>query len=288
MGKWTSLGMLLILVVIAAGALFLDPDYPAHVPLRIGVCAFDSALAGETLLSFSTSVREQGGGDITWVWLGPGGKLSGCDFYLMTYPQMLQGADDEKSRSLLLSSPRKDGSLSMGVVIVRRDKEPDWSRTVFTSPFSSTGFISPLAAIFGSGQGSSEVEFETVSETCPVCGEAVVYGVLLGRYGAGGISLDELRRIEMRGEVDTGALKILYTGPELPEIVLVSDRSTEDWKSRGFARALPRITAELPDPLSREMARLGMAVFRRPAEGESNAYEKIPRDVWESAGYHFP
>ncbi len=69
-GRSMSLVILLLLVALPAAALFPKPDYPAHVPLRIGVCVFDPVVGGTVLLSFASSVREQDGGDITSVWLG--------------------------------------------------------------------------------------------------------------------------------------------------------------------------------------------------------------------------
>jgi hypothetical protein len=288
LGRWMSLVILLLLVALAAAALFLRPDYPAHVPLRIGICAFDSIAAGPALRSFASSVREKEGGDITWRWLGPEGDPSGCDFYIMTSLQLSTLNLDRGLKVLLISTSRKDGSLSQGAVIVRRGAEPDWSRTVFTSPSSATGLISPLAAIARGGVNLSDVSYKTLSTACPVCGDAVAHGVLLGRYGAGGIPLEELRRIEESGSIEPGALRVLFTGPELPEILLVSDRETEEWKSRGFARRLQRIAGTVSDPLAREMARLGMAAFRPPAQGELDLKEAVPHRVWEAAGYHFP
>ncbi len=287
-GRWMSLVMLLLLVTLAAAALFLEPDYPAHVPLRIGVCAFDSVAASPALRSFASTVREQDGGDISWVWLGPEGEPAGCDFYLMTSLQMLAVREKRVMDCLLLSTARIDGSLTMGVVIVREGAEPDWSRTAFTSSSSTTGFISPLAAIMESGVQIPNLSYELISEGCPVCGEAVAFGVLYGRYGAGGISLAELRRLEGSGTIGQGELQVLYTGPELPEIVLVSDPSTEEWKSSGFAGRLPRIAKNLSDPLAREMARLGMVSFREPAAGELEMLGSVPQQVREEAGYHFP
>lgn len=287
-GRWMSLVMLLLLVTLAAAALFFEPDYPAHVPLRIGVCAFDSVTAGPALRSFASTVREQEGGDISWVWLGPGREPAGCDFYLMTSLQMLAAREKSMMDCLLLSTPRIDGSLSMGVVVVRAEAEPDWSRTAFTSSVSATGFVSPLAAIAEGGVCVEDLSYKLLSEGCPVCGEAVAFGVLQGRYGAGGIPLEELRRLEGRGVIGQGELRVLFTGPELPEIVLVTDLSTEEWKSSGFARRLPGITEKLSDPLSREMARLGMVLFRPPAAGELEMLGSVPLPVREEAGYHFP
>jgi hypothetical protein len=287
-GRWMSLVMLLLLVTLAAAALFLEPDYPAHVPLRIGVCAFDSVTAGPALRSFATTVREREGGDISWVWLGPEGEPTGCDFYLMTSLQMLAVPEKKLMDCLLLSTARIDGSLSMGVVIVREGSEPDWSRAAFTSSVSTTGFISPLAAIAESGVWFPDLSYELLSEGCPVCGEAVAFGVLNGRYGAGGISLDELRRLEGNGTIGQGELRILFTGPALPEVVIVSDTSTEEWKSSGFTGRLFRITENLSDPLAREMARLGMVSFRPPAAGELEMLGSVPLQVQEEAGYHFP
>jgi len=287
-GRWMSLVMLLLLVTLAAAALFLEPDYPAHVPLRIGVCAFDSAAAGPALHSFASSVREQDGGDISWLWLGPEGDPAGCDFYLMTSLQMLSAREKSVMDCLLLSSARIDGSLTMGVVIVREGAEPDWTRAAFTSSASTTGFISPLTAIAESGVRIQDLSYELLSEGCPVCGEAVAFGVLNGRYGAGGISLEELRRLERSGMIGQGELRVLYTGPALPEIVLVSDPSTEEWKSSGFTGRLSRITENFSASLAREMARLGMISFREPAAGELELLGSVPKQVQEEAGYHFP
>lgn len=287
-GRWLSLLMLLLLVTLAAAALFVKPDYPAHVPLRIGICAFDSVSSGPALRSFATRVREQDGGDITWVWLPADAEPAGCDFYILTAPQMLAFREKTGIRCLLLAFGREDGSLSMGAVIAGRDAVPDWSRMAFTSTISASGFISPLAAIAESGVDLRKVSYETVSGGCPVRGEAVVYGVLFDRYGAGGISIDELRRIEGTGSIEPGALRVLFTGPELPEIIFASDPSTEEWKSRGFARRLPRIAGRLPDPLKREMTRLGMAGFREPEEGELELRGAVSEEVWKAAGYHFP
>jgi hypothetical protein len=283
-----SLGVLLFLVALAAAAFFLEPDYPAHVPLRIGVCAFDSGAASPVLSSFASSIREQDGGDITWVWLGSGGEPVDCDFYLMTMLQLISSAEHSVMEPLLLSTSRRDGSLSPGAVVVRRGNEPDWSRTAFTSAFSATGFISPLAAIAEGGVRLSEVSYENLSGDCPVCGEAVAYGVLYGRYGAGGMSLDEIRRMEGSGRLDPGELSVLFIGPELPEVILTSDPATEDWKTRGFARRLPRIAERLSDPLRRDLSRLGMAAFRPPAAGELDLEGMVPGKVWETAGHHFP
>jgi hypothetical protein len=287
-GRWLSLLMLLLLVTLAAAAIFVKPDYPAHVPVRIGICAFDSASSGRVFRSFATNVREQDGGDISWIWLPSDTDPAGCDFYIMTSPQMAAFREKSGLEYLLLATGREDGALSMGAVITRRGAEPDWSRAAFTSTISASGFISPLAAMAENGVDLEEVTIETVSAGCPVCGEAVVYGVLFGRFGAGGISIDELRRIEGTGSIEHDALRVLYTGPELPEVVLASDPSTEEWKSRGFARRLPRITDRLPDPLKREMTRLGMAGFREPLEGELELLNAVSGEVWKAAGYHFP
>jgi hypothetical protein len=284
LGRWVSLLALLLLMALAAAALFLEPEYPAHVPLRIGVCAFDSSKASPALTSFASRVREEDGGDITWIWLGPEGSLEGCDFYLMTAVQAA-GEADGPLRLLLTASSRSDGSADKGVVVVREGTEPDWSEVVFTSPLSSNGFLSPLAALAGSGADPVGIRF---AGGCPVCGEAVAYGVLQGAFGAGGMPLETLRRMEADGSIEPGALTIALTGPALPGIVLLSDSSTEEWKSRGFARRLPRIVRRLSDPLRREMAGLGMAAFEAPADvsgsPDAGILEMVPAGVWKAAG----
>ena len=288
LGRWMSLLMFLVLAALAAGALLLEPDFPAHVAVRVGVCAFDSAGAGPALRSFASAVREGGGGDMTLVWLAGGSEPEGCDFYIMTFPQFLEARRNGRLDCLLVSSSRRDGALTMGVVVAREEDEPDLSRLALVSESSANGFISPLAAISESGVDLDDIDFETVAPGCPVCGEAVAFGVLLGRYGAGGMPLEELRRLERGGTLAGGELRVLLAGPALPDIVLAADPSTERWKSRGFAGRLPRIAATFPGPLSREMARLSMASFRPPSPGELETAGAAVEDVMEEITGRFP
>ena len=286
LGRWISVAVLVFLVALAAASLYLEPDYPAHVPVRIGVSAFGEACAGDALGSFASKVREDDGGDITWVWLDGGEDLSGCDFYLMTSPQY--AAAGGGLECLLLASPRDDGKLARGVVVTLPGEGPDWSRAAFTSASSATGFVSPLAAAAAAGVDLAAISYETVSGGCPLRGDEVAFGVALGKYGAGALPLEALRRLESEGALEPGRLSIALTGPELPEIVLAADPSVESWKSEGFTRRLPRITAGLDGPMKREMSALGMACFRAPAAGEMELMRQIPAEVREMAGYHFP
>jgi hypothetical protein len=206
----------------------------------------------------------------------------------MTLAQALAGRGEIGSDVILLGTPRLDGSLPRGVVVTRRGEEPDWSKIAFTSSISSTGFISPLAAAFENGVPLTRPGIEFLSPGCPVCGEAVAFGVLQGVFGAGGMSIDELRRMEDSGAVGRGKLQVLFTGPALPEILLVSDPAAEEWKSKGFSRRLPRITGRLSGSQAREMARLGMALFRPPGDGELESAGGVPDEVWDAAGNHSP
>ncbi len=289
-GRWMSLVMLLLLVTLAAAALFFEPDYPAHVPLRIGVCAFDSVTAGPALRSFASTVREQEGGDISWVWLGPGREPAGCDFYLMTSLQMLAAREKSMMDCLLLSTPRIDGSLSMGVVVVRAEAEPDWSRTAFTSSVSATGFISPLAAIAEGGVCVEDLSYETAFRGMPgLRGGCSVRSasrqVWRWRHSSRGTQEDS----KGEGSIGQGELRVLFTGPELPEIVLVIRSCRPKNGSRVDSPGdCPGSLRRLSDPLSREMARLGMVLFRPPAAGELEMLGSVPLPVREEAGYHFP
>jgi hypothetical protein len=206
----------------------------------------------------------------------------------MTLAQALAGSGEVDREVILLGTSRLDGSLPRGVVVTRRGEEPDWSRTALTSSISSTGFISPLAAAFENGVRVPQPGREFLSPGCPVCGEAVAFGVQQGVFGAGGMSIDELRRMEDSGAVGRGELQVLFTGPALPEILLVSDPATEEWKSKGFSRRLPRITGRLSGSQAREMARLGMALFRPPGDGELESASGVPEEVWGAAVNHSP
>jgi hypothetical protein len=233
-------------------------------------------------------VREREGGDITWVWLGRRGIPEGCDFYVMTSVQFLRAENESSLKCLLLASPREDGQLPRGAVISARGRAPDWSRMAFTSTLSSTGFLSPLSALAENGISLDGVSPVALSEGCTFCGEAVAIGVSLGRFDAGGLPLDELRRLEESSLIEPGSIEVVFTGPALPEIMLVSGEGTEYWKSRGFAGRLPEISSGLPDPLRREMKRLGMAAFRPPAEGELDIASVVHGSALEALEHHNP
>jgi hypothetical protein len=288
LGRWISIAIFVLIILIAAAALFLEPDYPAHVPLRIGICAFDSAAAAPVLDSFAAAVREREGGDIDWVWLKRDAGPGECEFYIMTAIQLLRDEDRSPSECLLIATSREDGQLPRGAVITARGRAPGWSPMAFTSALSSSGFLSPLSALAENGIPPGDVSPVSLSNGCPVCGEAVAIGVALGRFDAGGLPLGELRRLEESSIISQGSVDVILTGPALPEILLVCDESTESWKSRGFAGRLPEIASGLPLPLRREMRRLGMAAFRAPREGELDIEDAVDRSALEALRHHYP
>lgn len=267
-GKATVLIFSLI-VLLAASAVYFEPDYPAHVPLRIGVSAFDSAAAGPQLESMAEMVRESGGGDIDWVWVSPDRIPCGCDMYLMTSVSLRPFLESGELDLLMVASPRPDAAPCRGVVISSAGRAAPAAGAgysiAYTSPRSATGYISPSAALESNGIPAAATADFAAPAGLPICPLAVVYGVLDGRWDLGGVPLEGLRLMERRGLVDAGSLNVVAVGPELHEIVLASDPGLEPWKKRGFSAELPRIAADFPDPVRREMERLGMSEFRKSA-----------------------
>lgn len=261
------------IVLLAASALYFGPDYPAHVPLTIGVSAFDSAAAGPQLESMAALVRESGGGDIEWVWVSPERIPCGCDLYLMTSVGLRPFLESGRLDLIMVASARPDGAPGRGVLISvsgREDPADGDSVTVaYTSPRSSTGFVSPRAALGSTGIHGARTGVFVSPEGFPICPIPVVYGVLDGRWDLGGVPLEGLRLLERRGLVEEGSLSVLAVGPEMHEIVLASDPGMESWKRQGFSSRLPGMASGFPGPLKRELERLGMLSFR----------ESSPEDV---------
>jgi len=83
-GLWGNILLYTVVILLASAAYFLEPDYMAHVPIRIGISSCDSVFAAPVLERYADLVREKGGGDIRWFYFDEDEYPEGCDFYLMT------------------------------------------------------------------------------------------------------------------------------------------------------------------------------------------------------------
>lgn len=277
MGRSATVIVFTLIIALALGAFFLEENDMAHVPITIGVCAFDSARSWDALESLADLVREKGGGDITWRYLDVGAPPENCDFYLMT---SLQGAPHLADGSLacaLIATARPGVRYAHGCIIGRRSADAGALRdgtVLFTSPVSATGFLSPYEALAGAGYvgGSSERFFFAgpyMSE------ERVVFGVLFGAFDAGGIGLERLQYLQQQGIVPEGALRVLIQGDPVPELIVAVDPSVEARKRRGFCERLPVILEKMPRFLAADMAEIGIAGFVAPRREDVTLLETL-------------
>ncbi|MCU0640188.1 MAG: phosphate/phosphite/phosphonate ABC transporter substrate-binding protein [Candidatus Krumholzibacteria bacterium] len=280
-----------VIILLAASASFLGPDYPAHVPVTIGISAFDSADAAHVLEALAGHVREKGGGDIRWIYFGESRTPSGCDFYLLTPIQAYPYITGGRMKLSFLVCERHERCYARGVVITRPGTTTEEIREgnlIFSARTSPAGFLSPFFALFQEGlvSGSSRERFHF-----PDCGksdESVVFGVLAGDYAAGGISLESFRSLESRGLFKEGDLEVRYRGMPVAEVVLAADIGVESWKYKGFTERLPGIVSSAPPLLMHDLESLGIGNFMRPGSRTPDPLGNFPDSLLLKMIDHLP
>ncbi len=292
-GKWRLLQKALLyaaLIVLAAAASFLEPDYMAQVPVRIGVSAYDSAYAAPVLERFSGLIMEKGGGDVSWIYFDPDEAPEGCDFYLMTSVQARKAVDSGRMRVSLSASATCSRDHSVGVVIARAGTEPEdlnGGDFIFPSAISASGFLSPLVALAEGGVDIGPGTENLFFAGCRSCDEKVVYGVLYGRYSAGGISLDSFTKISSIGGFGKDELSVILTGPSVIEIFLVSSSEIEGWKEKGFIDRLPSITEGAPSSLKAGLVSLAIAGFAKADENSLDFLDEFSDRIPAGSDHYF-
>lgn len=278
MGRSATVIVFALIVALALGALFLEENDMAHVPITIGVCALDSIRSWDALESLADLAREKGAGDISWRYLEEDAPPTGCDFYLMT---SVQGAPYIAEGSLtcaLIATVKQGVRYAHGGIIAPSGVDPDVlsdGTVLFTSPVSAAGYLSPYTALAAAGYtvaGPARFAFAGpyMSE------ERVIFGVLFGAYDAGGIGLERLHYLEQLGIVPDGSLTVLLEGDPMPEMIIVVEPAVEPRKRRGFCERLPLILEKMPRFLEADLAGIGIAGFVVPREEDIALLKSIP------------
>ncbi len=294
LGRWATVLVFSAIILLTAGALFLDENDFAHMSITIGVCAFDSARANQSLRDLGDLMREKGAGDVKWRFIPESAEIGGCDFYLMTSIQASRFMAEKRLRCALLASVKEGQRYTRGAVIAKPGaglSTIELGRVIFTSPVSASGFLSPYLALAdactGGLSGPEIIEFAGVDD-----GERrVIFGVLFGAYDAGGIGLERFLFLESRGVFRSGELEILLTGEALPEIVLAAESSMDRKMFRVFSRRLAGISERMPHGLRAGLLELGISGFVLPRDEdeqliirlESNMPERYITDSVRSA-----
>jgi len=157
------------IVLLAIGALYLESDDMAHMPILIGVCAFDSARVTPALESLADFYREKGCGDIKWRYFAEHERASGCDFYFMTSLQLSPSLARGELGCALIAAEREARRYSVGAVIVRsgvRLLPPGGGRIIFSSPVSAAGFRGPATRLPPMGTRSISPDVPPTTSVC--------------------------------------------------------------------------------------------------------------------------
>jgi hypothetical protein len=266
------------IVALAVGALFLKSDDVAHVPIRIGVCAFDSARVAPAFEALADFCRERGCGDIRWTYVEENSAAAGCNFYLMTSLQLSPALSSGSLTCALIAAGSDGRRYSTGAVIVRSGAHrlpPSGARVIFSSPVSAAGFLSPYRALAEAGCDVAAPGYMVDFAGRSTDDERVVFGVLYGAYDAGGISEERLRSLAAVGVVRRGEIDVLIEGQSLPEIVLAADPTSDTAARKGFVRKFPGVYKTIPRPLREELTALGMAAFLDPRRNDLDLIRQL-------------
>lgn len=276
LNRWATVIVFSAIIALAVGAVYLKSDDMAHVPVVIGVSAYDSVRACSALESFAEFCRGKGCGDIRWRYLRPDGPLSGCDFYLTTSLRLSTPLSQNTLGCALIATEREAHRYSRSSVVVRhgvRSLPASGARVIFPSPLSAAGFLAPYRSLRRDGYSLSEsaIDFTGVRPR----EEQVVFGVLFGAYDAGGISLERLHALERSGVVRKGELDVLCEGEAFPEMVLAYDPKSYAEDRKNFAKRLPGVFDRSPRSLRAELAALGLAGFYTPRKSDIDLIKRL-------------
>ena len=280
LNRWATVIVFAAIIALAVGALYMQADDMAHMPVVIGVAALDSARASSALESFAEFCRGKGCGDIRWRYVREDGELAGCDFYLITSLRLSRTLAEKSLGCALIAAEREGHRYSRSAVVVRagvHSLPAEGARIIFTSPLSAAGFLAPYRALsrLGHELSSSTVDF---SGTFPR-EERVVFGVLYGAYDAGGISLERLQSLEQFGILRRGELEVLCEGEAFPELVLAYASESFNQDRKNFARHLPGVLDRAPRSLRSELAALGIAGLYTPRASDLDIVRKLGRMI---------
>ncbi len=264
LGRWSTVLVFAVIILIAAGALFLEEDDIAHMPVEIGVYDLDSAIVHRSLEDLARFVREKGGGDIRWSYAREGDVPEGCDFYLMGSLRLAPYLERGELGCSLIVTTNEGRRYSRGVVIAKAGSGEDVGGEkgiAFPSPYSATGFLSPYTAILSSGidlsPGGIDIVFTGTEER-------VLYGVVFGAYRYGGISFERLRYFVERGLVGEDEIEIVMQGESYPEMVLAVGRSGDERKLNRFRRRFLLLSSRMPSDLKGDLHCVGLSGFVEP------------------------
>ncbi len=279
LGRWSTVLIFTIIIVIAGGALFIEEDDIAHMPVAIGVYELDSTVVHGRLEDLARFVRGKGGGDIEWTYLRDSDYPTGCDFYLMSSLRFATYLEKGELDCSLIVTMAEGRRYSSGVVITRAGESSSvggLSGAVFTTPFSASGFLSPYRAIIEAG-----IELSPDKESIDFAGteERVLFGVLFGAYEYGGISLERLRYLEERDLFRGDEIEIVMRGEPYPEMVLAAGRGGDPRKLNRFTGRFLLLTDRLPAGLERDLYCIGLSGFAKPRSTDMDVMSKLARLV---------
>jgi len=262
-------------VLLTVMAYFMKKEDVAHTPVSIGVCAFDSSRVDFTLRSFGIWARKNNGGEIKWRYFKNYNKRESCYLYMLTSVQAAKSLNPDSLSLFLTAKATIDGKYPKGVIFMKEDAVFKGEPIGFLSSESAACFLSPMLALKDSinsfGIEGADIEFLE----CNSCFRQLFFGVLFGKYIAGGMDMDRLDLLMSKEIHGKNNLRIVAGGLRVPEIFLVASESIDKIKLKSLRKIFTEKFDEIPKLLKRDFLELGIAGFSSSEAGELEMVGKM-------------
>lgn len=276
-GRWTTLLVFSVIILLALGAIFIKEEDIAHTPLSIGVCAFDSVTVWSRFNLLSEFIISNGGPDIRWVYFDPDSAPRGCNFYLMTTKQAAPFLLNHSMNCSLIVTQKDARKYSRGIVIARKGKgrTAKGSRIFVNSGISPSGSISALDALLRSSIAMDAEYIIDYADRYDRGVEKVVFGLLYGGYDFGCISDVRFDYMKSHGLIDVDRLEVLVEGDPVIELVLTSDGKDDNKRTARMIKALLAISSRISPELRDQLESIGVADFIAPRVADITSIKAI-------------
>ena len=246
MGRWLTLGVTILIILVAASALF-NGDHGAHRDI-IRVCVPAGLHSGESASKFEpfrALLSRESRRPVVLVECADEWPAD-CELFVMPVDEYLRHAPDlpisplfeirtserQPDKAILIAGPAGEGMEPSGAAA---------GDVAFAHPLSINGFW--LQADFLGGLGADlnreGCRFEGARED----GTPVIYSVLYGRYRWGACKLSELAALIERGILKAGSVRVVHSEDALPEIVICVREADSSY----YARKLTAVASLLDE-----------------------------------------
>jgi hypothetical protein len=254
MGRWLTLGVTILIILVAASALY-NGDHGAHRDV-IRVCVPAGLHSGESASKFEpfrALLSRESRRPVVLVECADEWAAD-CDLFVMPIDEYLHRApkfpilplfeirtsERQPDKAILIAGQTVEGMELSGAAA---------GDVAFAHPLSINGFWlqADLLGRLGADLDREGCRFEGTRED----GTPVIYSVLYGRYRWGACKLSELSVLIERGILKAGSVRVVHSEDALPEMVICAREDDSSYYVRKLT-AVANLLDEAGSPSRRD------------------------------------